>query len=74
MTTAVKILIAALGISQLSFAFADEETFNPFTSTSSVFPKYGAPYDGKAFSESYFTQKLNHLDVFDDRTWQQVLN
>jgi len=72
MAPVVKILIAAFGISQLSFAFAGDEIFNPFTLTRTVFPNYGTPYEGKAFTELYFTQKLDHLDVFDDRTWQQV--
>lgn len=53
---------------------ADEAIFNPFLLTiGDIFPQsHSGVYQGRAFIETTFTQKLDHVDLFEVRTWEQV--
>ncbi|CAB3379670.1 Hypothetical predicted protein [Cloeon dipterum] len=57
----------------LSIRVEAGEELNPFSLLSEsrrVFPELEA-YNGTAFKEEFFTQKLDHFDILDGRTWQQ---
>lgn len=53
---------------------AEEAIFNPFLLTvGDIFPQsHSGVYQGRAFIETTFTQKLDHVNPFEDRTWEQV--
>jgi hypothetical protein len=69
----LKLLLFLFGITQICTTSADNELFNPFQLLRrQVFPEYEGAYEGRAYSENYFTQKLDHIDVLETRTWQQV--
>ncbi|XP_059468622.1 putative serine protease K12H4.7 [Neocloeon triangulifer] len=55
----------------LSSSLLAQEYFNPFKLfRREIFPELEA-YNGTAYREEFFTQKLDHFEILDGRTWQQ---
>jgi hypothetical protein len=51
-----------------------EAIFNPFLLTAgNIFPQSHDAYQGRAFNELTFTQKLDHINLFETREWEQVI-
>jgi hypothetical protein len=51
-----------------------EPIFNPFLLTAgNIFPQSHSAYQGRAFSELTFTQKLDHQNLVETREWEQVI-
>lgn len=62
-------------ILSLATCNAEEAIFNPFLLTEgNIFARShsGESYQSRAFNELTFTQKLDHVNLFETREWEQV--